>query len=60
VIGSGNCLVFTGGNVYHGTWKKASRSVPTQFVDENGNPIELNAGQTWIHLVTEDIGATYQ
>jgi hypothetical protein len=60
VIGSGKCLVFTGGKVYHATWKKESRNAPTQFVDENGNPVPLRPGQTWIHLVTEDIGAAYQ
>jgi hypothetical protein len=60
VIGSGKCLVFTDGMVYHGTWKKASRSVPTEFTDENGNRIPLQAGQTWIHLINEEIPVTYQ
>lgn len=60
VIGSGKCLVFVGGKVYHGTWKKPNRNSPTQFLDENGRPIPLHPGQTWIHLVTEDIGAVYQ
>jgi len=60
VTGSGQCLVFTGGKVYHATWRKASRSVPTTFVDENGNPIPLRPGQTWIHLISEDIPVTYQ
>lgn len=60
VIGSGKCLVFTGGEVHHGTWKKASRSVPTEFTDENGNPIPLHTGQTWIHLINEEIPVTYQ
>lgn len=60
VIGNGKCLVFTGGEVHHGTWKKANRSSPTLFLDERGNLIPLRPGQTWIHLVTEDIGATYR
>ncbi len=60
VIGSGKCLVFSGGEVHHGTWKKANRSSPTLFLDEKGNLIPLRPGQTWIHLVTEDIGATYK
>ncbi len=60
VIGSGKCLVFTGGKVYHGTWKKANRNSPTRFLDENGRDIPLHPGQTWIHLVTEDIGAVYK
>jgi hypothetical protein len=60
VTGSGQCLVFTGGKVYHATWKKGSRSVPTTFTDENGNPVPLHPGQTWIHLISEDIPVSYQ
>jgi hypothetical protein len=60
VTGSGKCLVFTGGEVYHATWQKGSRSVPTTFSDENGNPVPLRPGQTWIHLISEDIPVTYQ
>ncbi len=60
VIGSGKCVVFSGGKVYSGTWKKSSRSAPTEFVDSAGKSIDLNPGQTWIHLVTDDIGVTYQ
>lgn len=60
VIGSGKCMVFSGGKVYNGTWKKSDRSSPTEFVDSEGKAIELEPGQTWIHLVTDDIGATYQ
>jgi hypothetical protein len=60
VNGSGKCLVFSGGKVYHATWKKGSRSVPTTFIDENGNPVPLRPGQTWIHLISEDIPVTYQ
>lgn len=60
VTGSGNCLVFTGGKVYHANWNKGSRSVPTTFLDENGNPVPLRPGQTWIHLVSDDIPITYE
>ncbi|MEW6554817.1 MAG: DUF3048 domain-containing protein [Actinomycetota bacterium] len=60
VTGSGQCLVFSGGKVYHATWKKGSRSVPTTFTDENGNPVPLHPGQTWIHLLSEDIPVTYK
>lgn len=60
VIGTGKCMLFSGGKVYTGNWKKASRSSPTEFVDNEGKPLPLRPGQTWIHLVTDDIGATYQ
>jgi Protein of unknown function (DUF3048) N-terminal domain/Protein of unknown function (DUF3048) C-terminal domain len=60
VVGSGKCLIFTAGKVYHATWKKGSRSTPTTYVDENGNPVPLRPGQTWIHLISDDIQVTYQ
>lgn len=60
VVGSGKCLVFSGGKVYTGTWEKADRGSPTLFKDLLGNPIKLRPGQTWIHLVTEDIAVTYR
>jgi hypothetical protein len=60
VIGSGRCLIFTGGEVFHGTWRKENRSAPTVFTDENGNPIPMHAGQTWVHLVNEEIPVTYE
>ena len=60
VIGSGRCLIFTGGEVFHGTWRKENRSAPTVFTDENGNPIPMHAGQTWVHLINEEIPVTYE
>ncbi len=60
VIGSGKCLVFTDGKVYHATWRKNNRNSPTVFVDENGDPVPLKPGQTWIHLVNEEIAVTYR
>jgi len=60
VIGSGRALVFNGGKVYHATWQKPNRTSPTRFVDENGDDIPLHPGQTWIHLIPEDIKVTYQ
>jgi len=60
VIGSGKCLVFSGGRVCCGTWRKDNRYSPTLFLDSGGNPITLRPGQTWIHLVSEDIQTSYR
>jgi hypothetical protein len=60
VVGSGRCLIFTGGRVCHATWNKDSRSSPTQLLNPNGDPVPLRPGQTWIHLVSEDIEAIYK
>lgn len=60
VIGSGKCLVFSGGKVLQGTWSKRSRKEPTIFRDLMGYEIKLFPGQTWIHLIPESIKLTYQ
>ncbi len=49
--GSGAMFVFQDGNVTQGTWHKASRKGQITFTDNKGDPIKLNAGQTWITLV---------
>ncbi|MEJ5186185.1 MAG: DUF3048 domain-containing protein [Candidatus Geothermincolales bacterium] len=60
VVGSGRCLVFSGGKVFVGRWKKGNRNSPTSFTDEEGRPILLRPGQTWIHLVGEDFRVDYR
>ncbi len=60
VIGSGKCLIFTWGKVIQGTWSKESRTAPTIFRDVMGNQIKLYPGQTWIHLVPQNIKVTYE
>lgn len=50
-IGSGEAYVFQDGTVTTGTWSKPSQSSQIQFLSSAGNPIPLNAGQTWITAV---------
>jgi hypothetical protein len=49
--GSGQALVFQDGEVISGTWQKANSDSLVSLSDSNGQPISLNAGQTWITLV---------
>jgi hypothetical protein len=49
--GTGEILVFQDGKVTKGTWKKPSQSASLEFLDTAGDPLELNAGQTWITAV---------
>ena len=58
VVGTGQCLVFSGGKVYGGTWKKPDRNSPTRYYYPDGSEIRLYPGQTWIHLIPEDIPLT--
>lgn len=49
VHGEGQAIVFTGGKVIKGTWKRYDGDfTPAHFFDENGEEIILNQGKTWI------------
>lgn len=51
LTGSGPAQVFRNGTVTTGTWKRATLSANTSYVDSSGHPIPLSPGQTWIELV---------
>jgi hypothetical protein len=50
-VGSGQALVFQDGQVTTGTWKKAAQKEQITFTDASGQPLKLNAGQTWVVAV---------
>lgn len=43
--------VFTQGKMTEGTWSRYADTDPAYYVDENGEPIELSQGKTWICLI---------
>jgi hypothetical protein len=47
---SGKILLFRDGQKYEGTWKSTRSDVPLQFFDQNGNPLDLQPGNTWINI----------
>ncbi|NMA35080.1 MAG: DUF3048 domain-containing protein [Clostridiaceae bacterium] len=49
--GTGKGYFITCGKAYRITWSKESRSSQTKFAYENGEPIVLNRGQTWIQIM---------
>jgi len=51
LVGEGDVLVLTGGNVIRGRWKRSAPDQPTTYVDRAGQPIRLKPGNTWIELV---------
>jgi len=59
VVGRGRCAVFTGGEVIVGTWVKNDRNQATRYYDLLGREIGLNPGQTWIHLVPNELKTTF-
>jgi hypothetical protein len=52
--GSGEAFVMLDGTVTHGTWTRADEHSPWTFADDNGNPIALNPGNTWVELAKQD------
>jgi hypothetical protein len=59
-IGTGQMFVFQDGTVTPGTWSKAANNEQFQFVDNNGHPLLLNPGQTWITTVDAASDVTYK
>lgn len=58
--GSGKAYIFQDGIVKQGTWSKAGEREQFTFADEAGQPMTLNAGQTWVSLVKAANAVTYQ
>lgn len=50
-VGSGSGYFITYGKAVKIKWSKESRSSQTKYIDEAGNPITLNPGQTWIQIL---------
>lgn len=50
-IGSGEGWFITAGKAIPIKWSKTARDEQTTFTTEDGKPITLNRGQTWIELV---------
>lgn len=59
VTGEGEVLLFRSGEVVKGTWKKANRTTRTQFFDDQGKPLELNRGNSWVEIVPLGRSVTY-
>jgi len=54
VIGEGVAKIFYGGNYYLTKWVKKSKDHPTIYYDSQGNVLNLNQGNIWIHLLPEE------
>ena len=61
----GPAIQFKDGKAYNIVWntlsddqaKETGRNRPVKFVDQDGNPVPLHPGQTWVHIVTYDTSA---
>ena len=48
--------VFSGGRMVEGTWEREADELPARYLDENGEPITINPGKTWICVVWDEYG----
>jgi hypothetical protein len=48
--GSGDAWVFTEGTLVRGRWSRKNTTSVTVFSDQDGNPIQLLPGSTWVEL----------
>jgi len=53
LTGEGRALVFSDGRQTEVRWRKSERSTPFVLVAQDGRPLELPGGQTWILIVPE-------
>jgi hypothetical protein len=53
-IGTGEVFVFTGGTVVHGKWSRDDRLKPFTFTADDGTPMLLTPGRTWVELARAD------
>lgn len=51
----GTALVFTDGHMIRGRWSRPSANQPWQVTDNDGNPVRLSPGQTFIVLPGGDV-----
>lgn len=58
-VGSGSVTIFQDGIATVGTWSKTSKSSNITFADSAGKPLALNAGQTWISVISDSSKASY-
>ena len=50
LIGSGTGILFTGGGEVPVRWEKPNFHTPTRWTLENGAPMTMNPGQTWVNV----------
>src|SRR5256884_2382765 len=51
LTGDGKADIFVDGVVIHATWHHPDPNVPAIYLDASGNPIDLDNGLTWVHVI---------
>lgn len=59
MLGSGEAWVSVAGRTAHGTWAKDAAGSPIVLTADDGSPLRLAPGNTWVELVPVDGSATF-
>ncbi|MGW9631609.1 DUF3048 domain-containing protein [Agromyces sp. NPDC055520] len=59
LIGSGEAWVSVAGRTAHGTWSKDAAGSPITLTADDGSPLRLAPGNTWVELVPDAGTATF-
>jgi hypothetical protein len=51
VVGSGRAWLLRDGRVVTGTWRRASAAQPLRVLGQDGQPLALRPGRTWVELL---------
>jgi len=60
VLGSGQAMIFQDGKETTAIWNKKNSSDQITFTDNSGNPVKINAGQTWLTAVASSSNVSYK
>jgi len=59
LVGEGEAWVSAAGRTAHGRWMKPTRESPISLVADDGSPLRLAPGTTWVELVPLDGSVTF-
>jgi len=59
LTGTGEAWVSVGGRTAHGTWSKADAGSPVVLTADDGSPLRLAPGSTWVELVPNEGSASF-
>lgn len=59
IISKGQLVYFIEGKRLKGSWEKASAEKPINFKDEQGQPLKIKDGQTWVQVLPSLDKLTY-
>ena len=54
LAGEGTADIYSDGGMIHATWRHPNRDLPVVYYGTDGNPIDLNTGLTWVHVIGSD------